>query len=330
MRLDIADFDPPFHWSVNPQAEAAHRRSITWLRCFGVITDEESATRHLAERWGLWGGVAWPMGDAEGLQLGVDLPSLWTVLDTRLSGDRNHDELLDSLRHAIVRPGDPGPIPVARALADLWSRQRRRACAVSQALLERSEHHWLEWIDACAAEADSQRRADLRTCSLSDYDALRDVTGVMQVIYTFDEAIGGYEVPSPARHLAPGTPLGAMRQAATRYIDYLNDLTSLPKEEADGETLNGVLVLQQQDRCSREAAIAEVRRMLRSHLDRFLAEESTLPDYCAAHGLDLGDRRAVYRTVAGMRNIISAVYMISVHSGRWALTPENGQAGSAL
>jgi hypothetical protein len=325
LQLDIVDLDPPFHWEINQHAGMAHQRSIAWLRRFRIITDDDAAAAHLAENWGIWAGVSWPIAGANGLQLGADLPSLWTVLDNELSGTADNTELLDALRAAVMCPGKAdelaAEVPLAAALADLWSRQRCAASAVSQALAERSASCWLEWIDASAVEAESQRYDGPQTCDISAYDTLRDIAGVMQVIYTFDEAIGGYEIPEPGIHLTVDTPLGRMRRATTRYIDYLNDLTSLPKEEASGETLNGVLVLQKQRACTRGEAIAEVRRMIRAYTDAFLAEEASLPAYCDACGLDTAQRRALYRTVAGMRNLASAVYMISVHSSRWALPP---------
>src|SRR4029079_10171473 len=110
-----------------------------------------------------------------------------------------------------------------------------------------------------------------------------------------------------------GSPeLRALRRAAGNAICWINDLFSLRKELARGETNNLVVVLQRAHRCSLQEAIDRTHAMTEGEILLFGERERCLPA-CAAE-----IEPEVRRDVIDLRNDIPATLKWTLSCPRYS------------
>ncbi|MCD9872832.1 terpene synthase family protein [Streptomyces guryensis] len=190
--------------------------------------------------------------------------------------------------------------PVAVAFADLWAREQD---GMSPTWRERAVRHWEQYLQAHVQEA-VHRRDDVWP-DVAEYLQLRHASGFMPPLWDAVERIWRCEVPD-AVYDSP--ELRTMRDADSQNINIVNDVYSLAKEEARGDGHNLVLVLEQQEACTRPDALKTAYRMINNWMQAFLTAEAQLPLLYGTVGLSAPARADVARFAQGMRAAIRGNY----------------------
>ncbi|MGW3462281.1 terpene synthase family protein, partial [Streptomyces olivaceoviridis] len=146
-----------------------------------------------------------------------------------------------------------------------------------------------------------------------------DETGLQPLTLDLLERTGGYVIP-PA--VLATDQMRTLQLHAGREVWITNEVQSLPKEEAAGET-NLVLLLEEEASLDRAEALGLVHRMVREHTDAFLATEAGMPLTLDDLHVALEDRPCVYQYISGMRALMSGTVAWCAHSGRYRVPSAN-------
>ncbi|MEW2548156.1 pentalenene synthase [Streptomyces sp. NPDC047002] len=200
---------------------------------------------------------------------------------------------------------------VARAFADLW----QRSCqGMSPAWRRRAAEHWRIYLRGYVHEA--WIRASGAELGVKEYLALRRETIGVQPTLDLAERIGGFEV---AERIFCSAHLTRMRVIAMEVDSIHNDVCSLEKEQAAGDTFNLLLLLMRRRGWSTARAVAEAVAMIDSRTDRYLALEGDLPVLYERWQASADERTAcdLYARDA-LRTVMRGDYDWSESSGRYA------------
>ncbi|MEU6672303.1 terpene synthase family protein [Streptomyces sp. NPDC046727] len=152
---------------------------------------------------------------------------------------------------------------LVEAFVDL---RRRTAVRGSPAWRERFERSLAQLLAALEGERRSRCRGDLP--GVERYLELRRVTGYTPLLYLLTEELLGCEAPAGVRS---AEPFRQARTASVDAIDLINELYSLPKELARGESHNFVVLYAREHPCGLDRAVPEAGRRVREAVDRFRA-----------------------------------------------------------
>ncbi|TLF56426.1 hypothetical protein FE391_39440, partial [Nonomuraea sp. KC401] len=162
---------------------------------------------------------------------------------------------------------DPAPPPVIAAVADLWP---ATAAGMSPQWRRRFRDHLHRHRDAFLTQIEHRRRGS--TPTPQEYPALRrDANGAF--MYDLVEALHHAEVP-PA--IAQTPCWQQMCQASNDLTAWTNDLLSLPREAAAGESTNYVIVLQRASGCDLQSAVRQVSERIQDRARHMLAARRRL------------------------------------------------------
>ncbi|MEU9338571.1 hypothetical protein AB0D49_36385 [Streptomyces sp. NPDC048290] len=268
-------FHLPFTVEVSPDVDGARRRSLDWARRRGLLTHPVDERRFL--RWDIAGLMAaWvPRAIGPPLDLAVDAVVVATALDDQFDGplaDRP-DLVAAACRDfttVIATGGTPPPRAGALvdAFADVWRRLARDA---SPAWLTRTGRYWWWYVMAYAEEAGNRARRHAPT--RAEYFALRRRSGFVHAMLDVSQKAYGFEAPDG---LYADASVQRMLLITADVVDTLNDVHSVEKEESRGDPHNLVLVVEREQGGGREAALAEIQRLVHEWCAEFEALERTL------------------------------------------------------
>ncbi|GHG56246.1 terpene synthase family protein [Streptomyces griseocarneus] len=305
MPQDI-DFEIPFPARISPHVAEAEAHTARWIAAHG-LADPASVRALFAMDLADCTGRMLPDAGRAGLALGHDVLCWMGLWDDQFTGPagRDPDEAARRSRplcDAIARlpaPTDPSALPpLAAAWLDLWHRVGGH---MSPAWRARAARHWHGWIAGQVAEA-ARRRAG-GSLDLDDYLRTRRVTIASQIWLDMDESTGGRELPDALRD-APAVQ--AMRTVTADVCAFTNDICSVETEEAQGDTENGVLVLERTTGLGRDEAVRDLVRRVRLQVEFFRFLERRLPE-CCAPDLANGTAADALRThVAAMKALMHA------------------------
>ncbi|MEV4559824.1 hypothetical protein AB0K51_22890 [Kitasatospora sp. NPDC049285] len=300
-------FDLPFPRPVpHPEHDRAVTDARTWVQRMGIVTTDEELRRHDRMALASWPGLNFPNATGADLDLLCNWVCWWVVMDDRDDGEfiqdpRRVEEFYRRLI-AVVAPDrqsghpDLGADPMVEAFADIWRRWRQ---GMSPGWQARTAENWAKLFEALIDECAGRR--DGAVPSMDQYLAIRDRSGEMALELDATERVGHYEVPQAVLD----TPaLASMRLSTIRAVNISQDVQSLAKEEAIGDNLNMVLVLERERSLGRVDALCEVHRMIRVYTDDFLAHQATVPRVLDGLGLAPEDRLPVYRHIDDLGRLI--------------------------
>ncbi|MER5768208.1 terpene synthase family protein [Streptomyces sp. NPDC001985] len=299
---------------VHPAADHIGRHLMAWAVHTGLASDGrdmarlDSAGYHLA--------AARVLPDAA--PAGVELFAEWTVWLFHLDDEQDQGAMgrsaasvaagYDAITAVMAgRPAPAGASPAVTAAAALWPRTAGR---MSPAWSRRFLAHIHDHRDAFIAQAAHRAGGTLPTPE--QYPALRRNDNAM-FLYDLVEVAHRTEIPP---ELA-GDPHWTELCAASSDIGaWCNDLLSLDREAANGETTNYVTVLEHATGAGRHAAVEQVRALItrRSH------DLAAAADACLARAADLAPRTdpdGVRRVVATIVDMPGAYVAWMLASGRY-------------
>ncbi|MEU7043498.1 hypothetical protein AB0A77_20850 [Streptomyces varsoviensis] len=213
-------------------------------------------------------------------------------------------------------PGDadPGP-PLVRHIAHVW---RRIAPGCGLCWRMRFLTHVTHFLSAFQYEELNRRQR--HTPSLDGYVQLRRASGSITACLDLLEFATGLEVP-PLLHETE--QLRTMANRAADVVVWVNDVVSLKKELAIGETTNGVLVVRRELGLSAQESVDYIYARVADDIRAFQAAEAELERICARWlGVTEAERAALDSLADGMRCWMRGNLDWSVRSGRYAVAPE--------
>ncbi|MFH8350375.1 hypothetical protein [Streptomyces sp. NPDC018045] len=305
------DFTIPFPVRINPHLEQVRARHEAWVRESGLVPPAFEAQYYEWDFLRL-GSYAFPDADPAGLYLASRLLGFTFMWDDQHEALSLRDPLA-ARKHSeeMIRALDGGEVTTlgARIMADMWKDMSR---GMSNAWLTRARYTW-NW---CVATYPHQAHDALHKTvpSRRSYDHTR--RGVAGVDYVLDvlERFLGCEVPATAAH---SPQIWILRDTIVKATLYTNDVYSLEKEEADGDTNNIVLVLLAEGH-TRSEALAMTVTMVTSELENFTKVREELLSMYAFLRLSPYEVQAVERYVEGLTAWISGYFAWSQTTPRYA------------
>ncbi|MFE7120529.1 hypothetical protein ACFU99_34385 [Streptomyces sp. NPDC057654] len=224
---------------------------------------------------------------------------------------------------------EPGPgewegrinSPLVRLLAHVW-----RSIAPGRSLCWRMRFitHVTHFVSAFQYEALNRRQR--HTPSLDAYVQLRRASGSITACLDLLEFSTGLEVP-PLLHETE--QLRTMANKAADVVVWVNDVVSLKKELAIGETTNGVLVVRRELGLSAQESVDYIYARVADDIRSFRAAEAELERICAGWlGVTEAERAALNSLTHGMKCWMRGNLDWSVRSERYAV-PQEGTACAA-
>ncbi|MCK9922729.1 terpene synthase family protein [Frankia sp. AgPm24] len=285
---------------IHPAAEQIGDQLMTWASRVGLVTDARERARLDAAGFHLLAARVLP--DAP--RGGVEVFAQWVLWLFHLDDEQDEGpmglraELVHTTYAAITSIIEGRPVPATApapvtALADLWPRTARGMPAQwRRRILEHIHHH----RDAFLTQITHRHNGTLATPA--EYPSLRRDDNAM---FMFDllEVVHQTEIPPGLAATSSWTELCA---ASSDIAAWCNDVVSLPRESARGETTNYVLVLRHATGCDERTALEQVHAHItgRSH-DLGEAERAFLTDARRLAPTTDPDRlRLIVRTIRDM------------------------------
>ncbi len=302
------DFGISIPQRVHPAADRIGEHLLAWAAGFGLAVDDAACARLDAAGFHL--AAARILPDAE--QADVELFAQWTVWlfhldDEQDEGPMGRDAAIVRETYASItsitstaegQPAPAGAPASVTALADLWPRTAR---GMSAPWRRRIRQHIHDHRDAFLTQIAHRQNGTVATPE--EYPTLRRNDNAM-FMYDLVEVAYRTEIPPDLAATKSWTELCA---ASSDIIAWTNDVVSLPREAALGETTNYVIVLQRATGCDERTALEQVHlyitRRLRALDDAqraFLVDAQSLAPtaHCDRLHPDRLDR--VVRTVCDM------------------------------
>lgn len=313
MNADV-QFYLPFPSRVSPFKDEAREHNLSWARHHRLVDNprDESCYRSwdIADLMARW----LPDASLPGLDLAVDALSFAALLDDQFDGP-----LAEQPAHvsdacatlSMVLESDYATVsgsPMADAFADVWSRQCH---GTSNEWRERAAQHWRWFLDAFVEEA--RIRADRISPTREEYLALRRKSGIVYAMLDLTEAAYGFETSPRVRRIPT---VQRMLTLTADIVDTINDVYSLDKEKSRGDVHNLVLVIQNEQSCSRQDALAQAHTLVHRWCIDFQACAAELPTV-THHHLSTHETAQLYRLAAGMRDAMGGFPDWSRLSGRY-------------
>ncbi|MFF8812194.1 isoafricanol synthase [Streptomyces pactum] len=305
----------------SPDAEAARRHTIGWLRRFGVFPHEAAAAEYDALRLDRLSALFYPGAVGADLDLANDLNGWFFVFDDQFDGELGYRpeavaRLVDSVV-AVTRepvasapPADrAGGNPLLDSFRDLWRRINDGASPVWR---DRFRENWCGYLEAHKREARDRTGEPLP--SLEALLAVKRHSVGVQPCLDLHERFGGFTLP-PQVH--GGGPVAAMRQATDDVVIFINDTVSLDKELAAGDVHNSVLLHRELHGGSLDEAVGHVARLANERFRYFEDLAARLPVLLAAQGVPPRVVRHAVRYADGMRHVMAGSLAWSLETSRY-------------
>ncbi|WP_261557152.1 terpene synthase family protein [Frankia tisae] len=242
---------------MHPAADRIGEHVLAWAVEFGLVAD--AAARARLDAAGFHLAAARILPDAE--QADVEVFAEWAVWLFHLDDEQDEGpmgrspEIVRETYAAITAITEGQPAPAAApasvaALADLWFRTARGMSAQWRRRIRRHIH---DHRDAFLAQITHRQNGTV--ASPEEYPALRRDDNAM-FMYDLVEVAYQTEIPPDLAATNSWTELCA---ASSDIIAWTNDVVSLPREAALGETTNYIIVLQRATGCDERTALEQVQ-----------------------------------------------------------------------
>ena len=304
----------PFPSTINEHADAVHRGTVDWVRCFELLRDERAYRVFDAMGLGRLAARTHPDNSPEELQLITDWHTWLFVRDDLGDESRigRHPEELSALDGRLLdvlegaEPTDREE-PLARALYDLRKRLREKgATAVGMRRLVRTAGEHLE-----ATLWEAANRARRVVPDLTTYIRMRPLTGGLSIVTELTEIVEGNYLPVEVREHAT---VGRLTEASHNIVCWANDILSLEKELRRGEVNNLVTVLRDEEGLTLQEAVDRAADMHNAEVHDFVNLSAHLPSYGAEVDANLE------RYLSGLRARVRGVLDWTYESVRYHVT----------
>lgn len=314
-------FEIPVGVAVSPDAEAARRHTIQWLRRFGVFEGDAAIAEYDALRLDRLSAFFYPRAVGAELALANDLNGWFFVFDDQFDGELGYRpeavaRLVDSVvritREPLGSPVPPCPAganPLLASFRDLW---RRINAGMPRVWRDRFRDHWCGYLEAHKREARDRTGTPLP--SLAALLSVKRHSVGVQPCLDLHERFGGFALPPAVHH---GGPLAALREATDDVVIFINDIVSLDKELAAGDVHNSVILHRELTGCTLDEAVRHVARLANDRFRRFEELAARLPSVLAANGASAELLRHAARYTDGMRHVMAGSLAWSLETSRY-------------
>jgi terpene synthase-like protein len=257
---NIVDFPIPYPSKFNPEADAVRHGVQAWLADSGIFdAGHRVPALENVDSWQVASCAArvWPEASGDDLLLAAKFLIWYLLHDDAFDGPVGRDPvaaraLCQDFVAVVEGTSRADASGLLRAFQELWGSATE---GMSQEWVRRSRANWVDFLTSYADEAASRSNRALPT-SLEQYLALRRRSVGMETCFDLTERFYHCEL---APRLARDNRLITMRRLAGEVVALVNDVFSVEKEEALGDHLNAVLVIERIGGRTREQAVAQAR-----------------------------------------------------------------------
>ncbi|MBB5979898.1 terpene synthase family protein [Kribbella solani] len=317
LRLDPPSDHPLFRIqpALSPYAERIEAAILSWADRYDVLDDPRARRRLAKTRLGELIARAYPTIEADRI---VPVAGWFTwafVIDDCFAGPvGDYDAVCARILAVLGKDGQSGPA-VTRLDALLGEVWECLAVGRSRAWRDRFILHMSQFLAAFKYEALNREHG--HTPHQLQYTQLRRASGGITPSLDLAEVVAGQEV---LPLLLESEPLVAMYNRASDVVVWVNDIVSLPKELAAGETTNGVLVLARTHGVGHQDAVAIAWELVAEQVAQFDAAQREFEELIDAwFGLTSAEVATASAFVAGMRSWMRGNLDWSHHTDRYLI-----------
>ena len=289
----------------NPGLAQAETALSAWLDAFAICQSPASRRSLRRARIPLITALAYPDAPPAVLELLIQWATWSFIVDDEFEdGPDGDDPARCAAALATLLPmldgARPGELPSARAFSGTlerltdgrspgWCRMLRHDIGAFlwsyyESLLDRLAH---------------------RIPTLPAYRRQRAVTVAGYTWLDLVEVAAGIDLPETVRHLSSFRDL---RDAASEYVGFHNDLWTVAKDKAAGSFHNAVLLVQHHDHHTLQEAVDHVNGMLTDCAQRMLSAERDLAVQLDAAGITGRSRADALTCAEGYRKFVRACF----------------------
>jgi hypothetical protein len=269
----------PFESAINRHADWVQQRTTTWAQQYGLLRNPRDVQQFHRWQYGILMARAYPLASRDALALIADWNTWLFLLDDQFDeGTLGHDpaaveqlcsDIIDILR------GHRGPYrrdhPSFRAVEDIAD---RLADLADSATIERLVSCLTASFRASIWEA-SNREAK-RVPSKADYHYYRPFAGAVYCYLTLMDLALAQPLPA---EILQHPQIEALTTLTNHLICYANDVISFPKEAANGNVHNLVVIVQHEHQLMLDDSIDYVIELHNSEVAKFLNMCDMLPSF---------------------------------------------------
>ncbi|MFD9963688.1 hypothetical protein [Amycolatopsis sp. NPDC058986] len=322
VRTDLPLAPPPGHpllglrSAISPYAAELEAHIVGWADRYSLLDDARARDKLARTRLGELVARAYPGILPDRLEAVAGWFTWAFVIDDCYEGYAGqYDEA--AARTLKVLTADPGQAtPETRLdaqLADVW---HRLAAGMGAAWRLRFTGHMTHFLAAFKYEAFNRRTRHVP--DLLGYHQLRRASGGITPSLDLLEVAAGQEVPALLHEFEQAR---AMFNRAADVVVWVNDIVSLRKELAAGETTNGVLILAGERGLGLPQAIECAYALVARQIEQFHQAEAELELLLSRwRGLEDSAVDAMRTFAAGMRSWMRGNLDWSGHTDRYQVT----------
>ena len=301
----------PFPSAINQHADVVNNHTLSWVKKFELVPDEENFLRLQKSKFGRLAARAYPNAPLEELEIVSDWNTWLFIRDDqcdesglgkdpiRLSGI--HSEFLEILQGRAPEKYDSA---LAHALYDLRSRLLRKANAE---WFCRFVYSVIEYFESSVWEAIN--RMEKKTPATQTYILMRPYTGGLYTDIELIDITEDIYLPLPVRK---NEIIQRLTLMTNNVVCWSNDIISYAKESKHHDVHNLVATLLPSQQ-SLQHAIDLATAMTHAEVDAFVALEKQIPSFSA----DID--RDVQRYVAILRSWMRGNLDWAYESGRYVV-----------
>ncbi len=276
--LLFPDLYCPFPSQINKHADVLEEYSLEWVLSFNLL-DNESAYQHYCKaKFFLLAAATYPNCQLEELKIASDWLSWMMTWDDLCENSTlgKQPEVLKVLHSRFIEILNG---------AEITSEDTSRGHALSnlrQRILQRGGKQWLpyfvrsveDYLNGCVQEA-----VNLRKGSIPDMETCISIRQSSVAAYTFLELIEFCDRLTLTSLVRNEYVFQKIKLLTNNILTWCNDIFSAPKEIADGDFHNVVLVMHYQQEMSLEQAINCATKMHDEELKTLLSLSASIPSF---------------------------------------------------
>ena len=318
----------PFPCRINPHLEQVREANIAWLIEHEMMDEGLSVERYLDGDYARLFCMANPDADLEDMQMLVDFEMFMFVYDDQFTGARGRVltspiEAMGEFMTLMYTEGGRAAQPrsrLGRAFNDLIPRMTR---GMSQEWKQQFFWSCQRYFVGYIHETENRIRGGERL-DLTLYLKQRQWALGTEPCFDLIELVSNFELSTLMRS---NPYILGMRENASDFITFSNDIDSIHKEELLGDPNNAILLLERNAGMTRAGALTKVRTMAQDFIDQFQHRAGRLrasPPYRACSS---EERAGIDCYVKGLEDWMVGYYEWSTKTRRYSSENASRESG---
>ncbi|KAI0760326.1 terpenoid synthase [Fomes fomentarius] len=274
-RLNFSDLISPCPWAlrVNPNCKLAAEESKNWLLSGCRLRAKKRAAFH-GLKGGLLTAMCYPLAEYEQLRVCCDYINYLFHLDN-ICDEMDDRKTVSTASEVIGALRDPHGFQPSSAVGRLTQCFWRRMTATGS---PGAQKRFIETFELFfrAVTQQAKDRASGNIPDLESYIAMRRDTSGCKPCWALIEYANNLDLPDEVMEHPIVLGLG---EAANDLVTWSNDIFSFNVEQANGDTHNMIVVVQNQQKLELQEAVDYVGDLCLACIDRFQALRKALPSW---------------------------------------------------